>query len=705
MSDIKLNNFISMMANMPSNYYLPGYNFNENEIENYVQSLQLLSGVKENIQYQNSFDLEDNKAILNIENNLYDNTCLKESEEIPTMNEEQFLSFINCEELEQNQIKQTPSTKENNYPKAPLSPISDTESTIEIVKKENQTEKSSNLNSLTMKYCKTPPSTPPLDTLNSNSITSKTDVIDSNLLNYPYLLTSQYLSSLIQNRKGSEINANNKRSIIDSDNDYFNKKQKIDSSVSTNNNNSSNVNSTSINNQFNQGSITIPTLQSSNQDTENSVNKVEKKKSKENTRKIICYNCHTDSTPLWRRTPDRLHSLCNACGLYYKQYKTHRPLNLQHKTTINNNKKKINNLAASKLSSTQTPITKAIPNKKYIPMAPQPVANVNALNSLNASNLFTNNGVTSNLLNSNMNLFCKNAGMKSSTRNKINLMTPVPSTTTTSSATSNLLSTGSNLINPLANNISLSSANNKFMNSINSKSSSANLLNAMVTSSATNADLINALTASSSVTTSADLINSLAATTTSSSTSTTTSSDLINSLTTTSSSSDLMNAVSAVSTNAELLNAINSVTSPVSSIITTKPNSNVSHPKRKNSQEINPNDFLFNANHDSSSLPNDSLCSNIDKRKRDIVSKMVNDTLNSYIQDPSFMLSNTLYQSDLFEGLNETQEDVLDTALEEKKFRGEVESMKRQDVQRLLTIYDKRCEFLRGYLMATRNKA
>ncbi|CAG8446317.1 5656_t:CDS:2 [Ambispora gerdemannii] len=38
------------------------------------------------------------------------------------------------------------------------------------------------------------------------------------------------------------------------------------------------------------------------------------------------------STPLWRRTPDRMHSLCNACGLYYKQYSTHRPLHIIHKT-------------------------------------------------------------------------------------------------------------------------------------------------------------------------------------------------------------------------------------------------------------------------------------------------------------------------------------------------------------------------------------
>ncbi|KAI8349520.1 hypothetical protein B0O80DRAFT_143927 [Mortierella sp. GBAus27b] len=39
-----------------------------------------------------------------------------------------------------------------------------------------------------------------------------------------------------------------------------------------------------------------------------------------------CHNCGVTKTPLWRRTADRQHSLCNACGLYYKQYKTNRPL-------------------------------------------------------------------------------------------------------------------------------------------------------------------------------------------------------------------------------------------------------------------------------------------------------------------------------------------------------------------------------------------
>ncbi|KAF9961635.1 hypothetical protein BGZ72_002726 [Mortierella alpina] len=49
------------------------------------------------------------------------------------------------------------------------------------------------------------------------------------------------------------------------------------------------------------------------------------------SRQLICFNCKVTQTPLWRRTPDRQHSLCNACGLYYKQYGAHRPLHVRHK--------------------------------------------------------------------------------------------------------------------------------------------------------------------------------------------------------------------------------------------------------------------------------------------------------------------------------------------------------------------------------------
>ncbi|KAJ3029949.1 hypothetical protein HDV00_009336 [Rhizophlyctis rosea] len=43
-----------------------------------------------------------------------------------------------------------------------------------------------------------------------------------------------------------------------------------------------------------------------------------------NGRASRCHNCGTTTTPLWRRTPDRKFSLCNACGLYFKQYGYHR---------------------------------------------------------------------------------------------------------------------------------------------------------------------------------------------------------------------------------------------------------------------------------------------------------------------------------------------------------------------------------------------
>eukprot|EP01136_Pigoraptor_vietnamica_P014476 Opistho-1_new@56712 len=38
----------------------------------------------------------------------------------------------------------------------------------------------------------------------------------------------------------------------------------------------------------------------------------------------VCGNCATTSTPLWRKTADGT-ILCNACGLYHKAYKVHRP--------------------------------------------------------------------------------------------------------------------------------------------------------------------------------------------------------------------------------------------------------------------------------------------------------------------------------------------------------------------------------------------
>ncbi|KAF9123266.1 hypothetical protein BGW39_009133 [Mortierella sp. 14UC] len=59
-----------------------------------------------------------------------------------------------------------------------------------------------------------------------------------------------------------------------------------------------------------------------------------KKQSTRPPRSLECFNCKVTQTPLWRRTLDRKHSLCNACGLYYKQYNGHRPLHARHKPSL-----------------------------------------------------------------------------------------------------------------------------------------------------------------------------------------------------------------------------------------------------------------------------------------------------------------------------------------------------------------------------------
>ncbi|KAF9415421.1 hypothetical protein BGZ94_000103 [Podila epigama] len=59
-------------------------------------------------------------------------------------------------------------------------------------------------------------------------------------------------------------------------------------------------------------------------------------------RALECFNCKVTQTPLWRRTLDRKHSLCNACGLYYKQYNGHRPLHIRHKPSLSQSQQREN---------------------------------------------------------------------------------------------------------------------------------------------------------------------------------------------------------------------------------------------------------------------------------------------------------------------------------------------------------------------------
>ncbi|KAI8092112.1 GATA zinc finger-domain-containing protein, partial [Thamnidium elegans] len=49
------------------------------------------------------------------------------------------------------------------------------------------------------------------------------------------------------------------------------------------------------------------------------------------TASLICANCQTTTTPLWRRDESGL-PICNACGLYFKLHSVHRPITMKRST-------------------------------------------------------------------------------------------------------------------------------------------------------------------------------------------------------------------------------------------------------------------------------------------------------------------------------------------------------------------------------------
>jgi len=416
------------------------------------------------------------------------------------------------------------------YGFAPLSPISDSESAFgsDVIENPNA------INS--------PPATPPMDDLNT-----------VNLLNYPFVFGNNYMNLM------KEQSLKTTRSAPEQSQPSA-KRVKLENGLSKK------VNST-----------LEPVL------------KNEKKKSKEGGRKITCYNCHTDSTPLWRRTPDRLHSLCNACGLYYKQYKTHRPLNLQNKTSKNN--KKSSSALTTSTSATGTTTTSTTSSPSQISIKPM----IKNDNSIIVPEVTKNLTTPSDLLLAN-----KNAELLNSVQFTNNL----------------------NLLNQVA------TGNNYLANSTSPLNSAVTTESLLASVASTNPQLINST---------ADIINS---------------SLLLN-------NSDILSTVALLNSQQQQQQAKPSL-------------------KRKSSDALSDTELLYQSN------------------------VLNNASLNSLMNDTSFLLSKSM--EDNTEQLPDISESLVNSQLEEKKFRSEVECMKREDVQRLLTNYEKRCEFLRGYLMATRNR-
>ncbi|RHZ89162.1 hypothetical protein Glove_18g50 [Diversispora epigaea] len=80
----------------------------------------------------------------------------------------------------------------------------------------------------------------------------------------------------------------------------------------------------------NNTSMSTPSSPSMHKDDINGINNnnTNNSSSSKNTIPTTCTNCHTQTTPLWRRNPEG-QPLCNACGLFLKLHGVVRPLSLK----------------------------------------------------------------------------------------------------------------------------------------------------------------------------------------------------------------------------------------------------------------------------------------------------------------------------------------------------------------------------------------